>query len=915
MAETMIEVKLEPGAVFSFGRRFWKILEIDETERTIFVRSYVSIGEDVYHDQDCDITWENCSLRKSLNTRFLQEEFTEQEREAILVSHVENNDHTEFGTEGGNDTEDRIFLLSQEEVYRYRINYTTDETDYPIDVASKFLFDHNSMRLRSPGSFGNRTMVLSWQFFPSFTMEERTVDDPADLYPAFRLNMDSESVRSIITVQPSGERTIRSRTMFIENGRVTAVNPMLTEASLPADVVEIADYAFSDCKNLKTVTWPGPAPKFTQASFFLCPEMKLPESYYIDTWQPPEWTAEYMPVTPKLLALCLSDSDNIRGSFYTKLVTYLNEENAAATADCILEQFQETYAVASPERLLRFTLAAAPVLGKERMEKLFAVLKTIYPPEAKNMKLVKREVRLADQPSTGKISNGLLDLELVPYDIMNEYDNELKKLPQFAAILNAVLPYYEQLHRDEDDFWFSSMECVSADPSLNDCTGWSIDLTGWVIGEFYKREEHKTLLGNMDHASLMHLLKRWADRIDDGWYIPYTVYADDQELGALLKEIKTWDKRRHLECIRDIYGALLMNESLTAMRFADQAGLLPMYALIHKKDEDKMRDDHICDFGLDPQGKRSWTLSDKIMTASLNKDLTVTLTDEKGLVYRSMPKIGSDEQYSQVVREYRDLEENILATAGVRNARIFDDFLSGRRRTASYWKKYYMGNGLLRILAEKIVWDQEGSTFILDENGQPVTADGTPYTLTDARIAVAHPMEMGKAVTETWQRYVLEHRLKQPFEQVWEPVDDPEQVTRDRYAGYPISLSIFENKTRDGIKLKGRETELKECRASLEPYGDYIDWKYEIRQFTYDMWDRQVNHITVYLNKCLVTARIEEDDISAMKWIGCFTPVQIIEFINTANKAQAHNVLIYLLDYKNTHFGDFDLTDDFKLDE
>ena len=76
--EPVIQLKLEQGTVFSFGRRYWKVLEIDDTAHTLLVQSRFSIGIHAYHEKYCEITWETCSLRKWLNTVFLQEEFNEQ---------------------------------------------------------------------------------------------------------------------------------------------------------------------------------------------------------------------------------------------------------------------------------------------------------------------------------------------------------------------------------------------------------------------------------------------------------------------------------------------------------------------------------------------------------------------------------------------------------------------------------------------------------------------------------------------------------------------------------------------------------------------------------------------------------------------------------------------------------------------
>ncbi|MCL2678562.1 MAG: DUF6273 domain-containing protein [Clostridiales bacterium] len=65
------------------------------------------------------ITWENCDLRGYLNNEFYNTTFTAAERTRIATTQVKNDDNQWYGTAGGNDTTDKIFLLSLEEAVKY----------------------------------------------------------------------------------------------------------------------------------------------------------------------------------------------------------------------------------------------------------------------------------------------------------------------------------------------------------------------------------------------------------------------------------------------------------------------------------------------------------------------------------------------------------------------------------------------------------------------------------------------------------------------------------------------------------------------------------------------------------------------------------------------------------------------------
>ena len=65
------------------------------------------------------ITWENCTMRKWLNSEYINTIFSKKEQGSILTTDVINNDNAEYGTKGGNNTKDKLFLLSIDEVNKY----------------------------------------------------------------------------------------------------------------------------------------------------------------------------------------------------------------------------------------------------------------------------------------------------------------------------------------------------------------------------------------------------------------------------------------------------------------------------------------------------------------------------------------------------------------------------------------------------------------------------------------------------------------------------------------------------------------------------------------------------------------------------------------------------------------------------
>ncbi|MDD6035308.1 MAG: DUF6273 domain-containing protein [Lachnospiraceae bacterium] len=67
------------------------------------------------------IEWHDKAMEAGrwLNSDFYRTAFSEKERASIAETLVRNADNPEYGTEGGNDTRDKVFLLSIEEATTY----------------------------------------------------------------------------------------------------------------------------------------------------------------------------------------------------------------------------------------------------------------------------------------------------------------------------------------------------------------------------------------------------------------------------------------------------------------------------------------------------------------------------------------------------------------------------------------------------------------------------------------------------------------------------------------------------------------------------------------------------------------------------------------------------------------------------
>ena len=99
-----------------FGGREWLVLEERDGNALLLLRDV--LPERAYHEALVGVTWEDSNIRQYLNGAFLNG-FDQQYRARIIETEVVNTNNADFGTSGGNNTRDYIFLLSLAEANFY----------------------------------------------------------------------------------------------------------------------------------------------------------------------------------------------------------------------------------------------------------------------------------------------------------------------------------------------------------------------------------------------------------------------------------------------------------------------------------------------------------------------------------------------------------------------------------------------------------------------------------------------------------------------------------------------------------------------------------------------------------------------------------------------------------------------------
>lgn len=95
----------------------WEVLAVQDGKALILSDKVLDMVR--FNEKYADATWADSILRSWLNKEFYEKAFTDSEKAAIITTKVSTPDNAKYGTKGGEDTEDKVFALSIEELEKY----------------------------------------------------------------------------------------------------------------------------------------------------------------------------------------------------------------------------------------------------------------------------------------------------------------------------------------------------------------------------------------------------------------------------------------------------------------------------------------------------------------------------------------------------------------------------------------------------------------------------------------------------------------------------------------------------------------------------------------------------------------------------------------------------------------------------
>lgn len=195
---------MQTGSSIKLGGYKWRVLDI-QNGKALLLTEYI-IEQRAYHDTYESITYADCSLRGYLNGEFY-DKFTPADQSRIIPGANKNPDNQWYGSAGGADTEDRIFLLSVEEAVCKYFGDSSAVLQNPGNQKYKYWFnkkdENNSKRiacfegaewsswwwLRSPGRSGRAAVYIHGDPGGNVGMNGNNITSSGGLRPALWLEL------------------------------------------------------------------------------------------------------------------------------------------------------------------------------------------------------------------------------------------------------------------------------------------------------------------------------------------------------------------------------------------------------------------------------------------------------------------------------------------------------------------------------------------------------------------------------------------------------------------------------------------------------------------------------------------------------------------------------------------------------
>lgn len=394
------------------------------------------------------------------------------------------------------------------------------------------------------------------------------------------------------------------------------------------------------------------------------------------------------------------------------------------------------------------------------------------------------------------------------------------------------------------------------------------------------------LADEIDHDELMTLLSKYAyGQTYRSFLLAYIRYADESEIEGIISDIKKKKRgqKKDKYWAQNAEYALYLNECPATAQYFKDIGQMESYALFNGSDLQGLKDEAY------------------FVTIEGNDKKTIKKAVKEQVDMLCKLHVSGDTVSLNAIQK-ADADPNI------------------------------------RPVIRSIVWmDDTGTCFMVADGGH-VNENGEGVSPAEL-VKPVYVTDLSDAEIRGWRDYLITNNVRQPFDQIWEPVVKyVKKYLPERYENLTISKAE-RGDLKKRLKSRGIDMKSDEMEREYNPYqgkyefsnendfliGSSIKIHYTInRDETITMGRlrtsgknvREINSVLYEFDRLNMMNAIKRDDVDAVnEHLGDgFTAAQIFDFINTATKNNAAMCLASLIEYRNNNYSEINLDQEFTLD-
>ena len=422
------------------------------------------------------------------------------------------------------------------------------------------------------------------------------------------------------------------------------------------------------------------------------------------------------------------------------------------------------------------------------------------------------------------------------------------------------------------------------------------------------------------------------------------LFGDNELVDSLIKLNSKWGEwseynKAGREARSHALGAVYRSDTFAAMNYCEKRGGLGYYAEMRGMDEQTFRDTVLDNFDLDDNYEKVYDIGYEVRV-SLNADLTFSIFNSAQNKYvKSFPKKSDDPaKRDKCAEDFSILSKNIKKCINKRKNILWKNCLKEEYLDAYVWTRAYLGNPVLRRVAETIVWklsefDGEeitGTKFFVMKGKALSDIDGNAVNLPEnGKICPAHITDLTKEDAEKWSAYFKENKIEQAFEQLDEVnIEGLEEIdVNERYSGKDLEIFMLQVLKSRGFSYGSEVLERVKYGVAIDIEHSAWLMGFGISIHTSDGFNSSISELTV-VDRNDITTKVKNYVVNVMDYTmayNCcyndnaenlkmylpnFSLSYLEKLLKYCNEHQKLNCLPVLMDYKHTCYGEDDLSSD-----